>query len=160
MYTIKMLICFILLTCSLSACEKDRPREVKYIVENMPMLYPTGGYIFMDSVVPPVNMKIDTTKAIYLDGNFYVTRIYIDSTTYGAYDKFPRHSYWGYAKQSLRMKIDTVRIDTVDWHYGVNTFNFDATIWSGDWWFEPVLRYTIDTSYYLTKEQRKLLEEK
>ena len=120
MYTIKVLICFILFTCSLSACEKDRPYGVIHIV-------------------PQPTINFDTTKAIYPDDRLYITGVYIDSVidsvTHGAYNKFPRHSYWGYAKQPLRIKIDTIRIDTVDWHYGVNTFNFDATIWSGDWWF-------------------------
>ena len=75
--------------------------------------------------------------------------------------------YLTFTPAPLRMKIDTIKVDTVSWvrECGMTsvswlTFIGDDGIWVGacDSVWSPILNYTIDTTYYLTPEQVKMLE--
>ena len=169
-----LILCVILFACSLSACDKDRSREVRRAIHDSIGEYIKAGIVispYADSAYPKHDSvreyivispyadsaRGESSRAVYPDDRLYITGVYIDSVidsvTHGAYDRY-------YPKQPLRMKIDTVRVDTVDLNYGGNLWFSRVGLQVGSWWFEPILRYTIDTSYYLTKEQRKILEEK
>lgn len=71
---------------------------------------------------------------------------------------------------SLRQKLDTVRVDTVDWEEVANpdslyrairmdrdSLNMYILVPDSIW--QPQLKYTVDTTYYLTPEQVMWIED-